>query len=91
MSCHSLSATRVAVLEHTMQVISATSDSVLQQLVNQCLSQDAVQFWLDCSTMALVISAVQQHGQGLLSTLLRLTRHYCYVMHKARSDMLGDD
>ena len=79
----------MAALEHARQVMM--SDSVLQQLVHQCLSQDAVQFWLDCSTMALVISAVQQHGQGLLSTLLRLTRHYCYVMHKARSDMLGDD
>ena len=67
------------------------SNSVLQQLVLQCLSQDAVQFWLDCSTMALVISAVQQHGQGLLSTLLRLTRHYCFVLHQARSDMLGEN
>ena len=87
-SCHSLTPTRVAALEHTRQVMM--SDSVLQQLVHQCLSQDAVQFWLDCSTMALVISAVQQHGQGLLSTLLRLTRNFCFVIHKAREDMLGE-
>ena len=80
----SLSNTRVAVI--TMQAIMG--DSVLETLVQQCLRYDTVQFWLDCTTMALVISAVQQHGQGLLSTLLRLTRNYCFVLHKARNDML---
>jgi hypothetical protein len=88
-SCHSLSPTRVAVLQHTMQVIMG--DSVLQDLVQQCMNHDAVQFWLDCTTMALVISAVQQHGQRLLSTLLRLTRNYCFVIHNARNDMLGEN
>ena len=87
-SCPSLSPTRVATLQHTMQVIMG--DNFLHDLVQQCLNHSAVQFWLDCSTMALVISAVHQHGQVLLSKLLRLTRNYCFVMHKARNDMLGE-
>jgi hypothetical protein len=72
-----------------MQVI--IGDSVLQNLDQQCLSHDAVQFWLDCTTMALVISAVQQHGQRLLSTMLRLTRNYGFVINNARNDMLGEN
>ena len=85
-SCFSLSHTRVSVMENTMQAIMG--ESVMETLVQQCLRYDTVQFWLDCTTMALVISVVQQHGQGLLSTLLRLTRNYCFVIHKARNDML---
>jgi hypothetical protein len=87
-SCYSLSLTRVAVMKHTMQAIMG--DNVLETLVQQCLRYDTVQFWLDCTTMVMVISAVQQHGQGLLSTLLRLTRNYCFMIHKARNDMLGE-
>jgi hypothetical protein len=41
--------------------------------------------------MALVISAVQQHGQRLLSTMLRLTRNDCFVINNARNDMLGEN
>ena len=76
--CQSLSPTKVAAVEHTMQV----EDSFLQQLVHQCISQDPVQFWPYCTTMALVISAVKLHGLGLLSRLLRLTRNYCFCCIK---------
>ena len=40
------------------------------------------------STIAPVISAVQSHGEGILSGLFKLTRNYCHGLHKARVGML---
>ena len=64
---------------------------VLSLVIKACLTQDPAQFWVDCSSMPMVISAVQRHGQGVLVTLFKLTRNYCHVLHKARMALLTND
>lgn len=63
----------------------------LVALVNTCLVMDPVQFWLDCSTMHPVISAVQKEGESLLYGLFKMTRNYCHGLYKARVSQLESD
>ena len=60
----------------------------LEELVRQCLVINPVQFWLDCSTMHPVISAVQKQGDKILQLLFKLSRNYCHRLHMARMEML---
>ena len=86
LSCPSLSHTRNALEHSTVEFFQTTS--ILETLVPQCLTDDPVQFYLDCSTMPAVISAAQEHGETLTASMMKLTRNYCHVLHKARIDML---
>ena len=86
LSCVSLSHIRNALEHSTVQFFQRSS--ILETLVPLCIASDPVQFYLDCSTMPAVISAVQAHGEALLASLLKLTRNYCHVLHKARIDMI---
>ena len=63
----------------------------LGPIVNECLEISAVQFWLDCSTMLPVISAVQHDGEGILFDILKMTRNYCHGLYKARKALLEKD
>ena len=63
----------------------------LEDTVRQCLVSDEVQFWLDCSTMPLVISAVQGEGGKVLELLLKMTRNYCHRLHMTRKKLLSDN
>jgi hypothetical protein len=63
----------------------------LEPIVNDCLEMNAVQFWLDCSTMPPVISAVQQGGESILFEILKMTRNYCHGLYKARKAQLESD
>ena len=87
-TCPSLSTTRLALEEFNSTIIQAHPH--LLPLYNLCLDQDATQFWLDCSTMAPVIKAVQKYGDVILEIFFRITRNYCHGLHKARMDMLSD-
>ena len=61
----------------------------LETLVSQCMEIDPTQFWIDCTTMPPVIAATQADGEMVLIKLLKMTRNYCHVMHKARLNMLS--
>jgi hypothetical protein len=90
-TCPSLTTTRLVVEEFSLNLIQAHSN--LLPLYNLCLTEDtqnAVQFWLDCSTMAPVIKAVQVYGDVILATLFKITRNYCHGLHKARVNMLSE-
>ena len=89
MSCPSLASTRAELESLLYSCLNA--DPGLANLVRQCLAISAVQFWLDCSTMAPVITAVQLEGESVLFDLFKLTRNYCHVLHKARQAILSDD
>ena len=89
MSCPSLANTRAEL--HVFQSSFLQTNPGLANLVRQCLAISAVQFWLDCSTMAPVITAVQLEGESVLFTLFKLTRNYCHVLHKARQALLSDN
>ena len=88
LSCPSLSTTRI---ELTISNLRFLHDHPhLEDLVRQCMVMDEVQFWLDCSTMAPVISAVQVEGEQLLENLFKLTRNYCHRLHVTRNKILSD-
>ena len=86
LSCSSLSPTRQNLVQFNISFLQANPH--LAQLVQECLESDPIQFWLDPSTTAPFISAVQSHGVGILSGLFKLTRNYCHGLHKARSGIL---
>ena len=62
----------------------------LVPLVDMCLDLDRVQFLLDCSTMAPVISAVQREGEIVMFKLFKLSRNYCHGLYRARLNLLSE-
>ena len=47
------------------------------------------QFLLDCSALPAVILATQEQGSAVLNLLFRITRTWCYCLHKTRLKLLG--
>ena len=89
LSCPSLSSARQTL--HMFNLRHLQSNPYLEPIVNECLEMCAVQFWLDCSTMPPVITAVQQFGEGLLFDIFKMTRNYCHGLHRARKALLEND
>ena len=89
MSCPSLSSDRADLMQFCWTFLSRSPK--LTSLVKSCIDIDPVQFWLDCSTMAPVISARQSDGEWVLYPLFKLTRNYCHVLHSARLSLLSSD
>ena len=89
LSCPSLSSARQTL--HIFNLSYLKTNPHLEIIVNECLAISAVQFWLDCSTMPPVITAVQQGGEGILFDILKMTRNYCHGLYKARKSMLEND
>ena len=89
-SCKSLAPTRVRLAEFTSNYVK--NIPVLAQLVLE-LSQPThklfVQFLLDCSAIPSVITLTQLHGKHILSHLFKITRTWCYSIHKKRLQILG--
>ena len=86
LTCPSLSPTRN---ELTISCLRFLHDNPhLEEIVCQCLLINPVQFWLDCSTMHPVISAVQKNEDVFVKLLFKLTRDYCHRLHMARMDLL---
>ena len=48
-----------------------------------------LQFILDCSVIPNVILAAQEHGSVVFAALFKLTRTYCYAVHRERLKLLG--
>ena len=46
-------------------------------------SSDFIQFILDCSSLPLVIQSYQTQGKYILNTLFKITRTFCFSMHRA--------
>ena len=89
LSCPSLSSARQTL--HMFNLRHLQSNPYLEPIVNECLEMCAVQFWLDCSIMPPVITAVQQFGEGLLFDIFKMTRNYCHGLHRARKALLEND
>ena len=87
LSCHSLSTIRKDLTTHYLTCLQTEPD--LASLVHSCLQDNPVQFWLDCSTMPQVIAAVQADGESVLVKLFRISRNYCFGLHRARMDLLS--
>ena len=63
----------------------------LLSLVMQCLEADPVQFLLDSSVMAPVITAHQAEGESVLYAMFKITRNFCHGLYKARVSLLSDE
>ena len=88
-TCPSLTSTRLVLEEFNSKLIQGNSH-LLPLLYNLCLKEDALQFWLDCSTMPPIIKAVHLYGDVILDTMFRMIRNYCHWLHKARMRMLSE-
>ena len=89
LSCPSLSETRADMLESSWLFLNNFPQISL--LASTCFAMDPLQFLLDCSTMAPVISAVQRGGQGVLHPLFKVTRNICHSLHNARVALLSTE
>ena len=88
--CAALSDTRRQLLEKLDSYnISETSKSLIITSINSTNTEEVVQFLLDCSVNAQVISETQLSGPGILEELFRFTRSWCYAVHRSRLKLQG--
>ena len=86
LSCPSISNTRLLLND---QIDSfCNNNQSLGVLIRKCLKQDTSQFLLDCSVMSEVIAEYQRSGNSVIIELFKLTRNYCFMLHKARINIL---
>ena len=88
LTCPSLSTTRDELTISTERFLHDKPQ--LEEIVRQCLVLCPVQFWLDCSTMPAVISAVQSVGDSVIVALFKITRNYCHRLHVARDKLMEE-
>ena len=89
-SCSSLSLVRQRLVNFTIEY--SKSVPVLSQIILELTNPNNplfVQFLLDCSSIPIVISAVQLLGQEVLHHLFKISRTWCYSLHRARMRLLG--
>ena len=87
LSCPSLATTRESLQKFNKNFLQEYPN--LSLLVDECLGDDPIQFWLDCSTMAPVIKTVQAQGESVLFLLFKMTRNFCHGLFKRRCDLLS--
>ena len=90
LNCGSLAPTRQRLSAFTINFSKTVPllSSTLLQLTNP--SQHLyTQFLLDCSAIPEVISLVQDHGADVLHHLFKVSRTWCYSIHRERLRILG--
>ena len=88
--CGSLQSTRDSLMAFTRN-ISRSCPEIKPIVEKYCslIHPDFIQFLLDCSVLPEVIQAQQQCGsQAILNPLFRITRTWCFCLHKARLKVL---
>ena len=90
LQCDSLSHVRQRLVAFTLtysQQVPLLSDLLLS-LTNPC-SNLFLQFMMDCSVIPQVITLVQAYGQEVLHHLFKVSRTWCYFLHRERLRILG--
>ena len=89
--CGSLQSTRNSLMSFTKDISRGCPE--INHIVEKYCSlihPDFVQFLLDCSVLPEVIQTQQQCGsQAILNQLFRITRTWCFCLHKARLKVLN--
>ena len=88
--CASLEPTRQQLLSFTVNY--SQSCEILQPILRILYLRthsSFCQFLIDCSVLPTVIAATQQYGPDVLHHLFRITRTWCFCLHKARLKILG--
>ena len=88
--CPSLSKTRASLAKFTLDYSRDQPhiQSILLTYTNPT-NPLFVQFLLDCSVIPEVISLTQVHGKDTLFKLFKVTRAWCYSLHRNRLKLLG--
>ena len=89
--CASLEPSRVRLRKFASRVLEL-QPQVTQDLYNKfsvSVSPVLVQFLVDCTVLPEVIRATQVHGISILEPLFRITRTWCYSLHRERLKILG--
>ena len=88
--CDSLEPTRQKLLDFTVKFCSRNPliQPIVFELCNKWHPQFC-QFLIDCSVLPAVISITQVLGPDVLNLLFRITRTWCYCLHKRRLQILG--
>ena len=87
--CGSLTPTRERLVQFTLRFSQQYPE--VQEIVNKFCNPTCphyTQFLIDCSILPDVIEAKQHHGSAFLHSLFRITRTWCYVLHKSRLKIL---
>ena len=88
--CKSLEGTRQTLVKFTLSF--ARQFPALGELLLTFTNPNShmfFQFLVDCSVIPEVITLTQKHGKEALYTLFKVTRTWCYSLHRDRLKMLG--
>ena len=89
--CGSLEPTRQRLLAFTSNYCQNLHNLNLQPVISTLYTRSDplfCQFLIDCSILPSTIAATQEYGQEILQHLFRITRTWCYCLHKARLQIL---
>ena len=89
--CPSLQHIRTKLRNFTLYYINQLNQDIQEIFNLYCttLNPSFPQFLVDCSSLPEVIQVVQKNGDGPLYHLFRVTRTWCYSLHKERLKLLG--
>ena len=85
--CPLLMERRILLLEYARSILqqSSTCSVIFEDILT---TDNFVQFILDCSVLPVVIHAAQ-HDKTVLPLLFKISRTWCYSMHRTRLKLLG--
>ena len=85
-TCPSLHTERLLLINGINQFYE--ENPYLESPIRACLCSNRTLFILDCSVMEPVITLTQNLGPTILQQLFKLTRNFCFVLHKKRLSLL---
>ena len=83
--CSTLASRRIILFEYWEHL--AASNPVCLDLIEKMKVAPPLtltQFLIDCSVMPEVLSLIDSHGEHVLPTLFKMTRTFCYSIHRER-------
>ena len=88
--CPNLQDRRRLLIEYSRSVLlqSPTCTLILEDILSSSSQDTQVQFLLDCSALPDVIRAAQ-HDNTVLPLLFKISRTWCYSMHRTRLKLLN--
>ena len=90
--CPALAETRQRLVKFTLRYAQSVASVAISRILCTYLqpyNPMFFQFLLDCSTIPEVIRLVQEQGKAYQSHLFKVTRTWCYSLHRERLKILG--
>ena len=90
LKCSALSARRSVLFDYWDVIVSNNPTCIdIIRSIKVGSDEQLLQFLLDCSTVPEVISLAQIHGDGVYASLFKMTRTFCYSLHRERLKRLN--